>query len=367
MKRLPGSVMSSEVQPVSCKTALPWWRDTLNLLVPCSLLGFALWLFGLGSLWLQLLVSNGIGLTMRTSIRWMQQRWPQQSIWRHTAQALMLVMLLWFGLPALWLHWQYNFTLQISPTMILLFVLISSAMTVFYYLLDQKHQLQQALIQAELTQTRQEKQLLQQQLRLLQSQIEPHFLFNTLANIQALIRIEPKQAGQMLAALTTLLRQSLSQSRADTIPLADEISFSRAYLQIQQIRLGERLQLDWQQSANLPLQHAIPPLLLQPLLENAIQHGIEPMRGAGQLQVLISATPQQLICKIANSAPQAPPSPANDVATTEALNNTSPRQDHGIGLSNTRERLAQHFAGKASLQLHSPRPGWVEVQLEIPL
>lgn len=359
--------MSSEVQPVGCKTALPWWRDTLNLLVPCSLLGLVLWLFGIGSLWLQLLVSNGIGLTMRTSIRWMQQRWPQQSIWRHTAQALVLVMLLWFGLPALWLHWQYNFALQISPTMILLFVLISSGMTVFYYLLDQKHQLQQALIQAELTQTRQEKQLLQQQLRLLQSQIEPHFLFNTLANIQALIRLEPKQAGQMLAALTTLLRQSLSQSRAETITLAEELSFSRAYLQIQQIRLGERLQLDWQQSADLPLQHAIPPLLLQPLLENAIQHGIEPLRGVGQLQLQISATPQKLTCKIVNSAPVAAAEPTHSDVASEPVATTSPRQDHGIGLSNTRERLAQHFAGQASLQLHRPHPDQVAVLLEIPL
>lgn len=366
--------MPSETNRETIQPALPWWRDTLNLLIPCSLLGCVLWLFGIGTLWLQLLISNGIGLTMRTSIRWMQQRWPQQSIWRHAVQAILLVLLLWFGLPSIWLQLRHDLTLQISPTMLLLFVIISGAMTVFYYLLDQKHQLQQALIQAELTQTQQEKQLLQQQLRLLQSQIEPHFLFNTLANIQALIRVEPKQAGQMLAALTTLLRQSLSQSRADAISLADEISFSQAYLQIQQIRFGSRLQLDWQQSADLPLQLPIPPLLLQPLLENAIQHGIEPLRANGVLQVRLTAEPHKLVCRIGNSVPaaiatepalsQSASKPSEDIASADR---PVQRQDHGIGLSNTRARLQQLFGDRALLQLTRPQADWVEVHLEIPL
>ena len=363
--------MSSEAHAAPCPPAMPFWRDSLNLLLPCSLLAVALWLFGIGSLWLQLLISNGIGLTMRTSIRWMQRRWPAQSIWRHTTQALLLVLLLWFAAPALWLQLRHDLTLQISPTMLVLFVMISGAMTVFYYLLDQKHQLQQALIQAELTQTRQEKQLLQQQLKLLQSQIEPHFLFNTLANVQALIRLEPKQASQMLAALTTLLRQSLSQSRADTITLADEIRFSQAYLQIQQIRFAQRLTVQWQQSDDVPLQQQVPPLLLQPLLENALQHGIEPNRGDGTLQVQLSVHANTLCCCIRNTVPEpgasdqavvSPPAPDPITATPD-----SGRRDHGIGLGNTRQRLQQHYGEQATLQLSRSTPGWVTVSLEIPL
>ena len=364
--------MSSESRPLPCaqpQPAVPFWRDMLNLLIPCSVLAVVLWLCGIGTLWLQLLISNGIGLTMRSSIRLMQRRWPAQSVWRHTAQALLLVLLLWLLLPMLWLQTFHNLQLRITPVMVLLFIIICLVMTVFYYLLDQKHQLQQALIKAELTQTQQEKQLLQQQLKLLQSQIEPHFLFNTLANVQALIRLEPKQASQMLAALTTLLRQSLSQSRADTIPLADELRFSQAYLQIQQIRFGDRLQLQWQQQSDLPLQLQVPPLLLQPLLENALQHGIEPNRGTGQLQIELSSDNNKLCCRIANTVP---PAASASASATESTDSTKPpaerpRQDHGIGLSNTRQRLVQHYADKATLQLTYPTADWVVVSLELPL
>jgi hypothetical protein len=228
-------------------------------------------------------------------------------------------------------------------------------MTAFYYLLDQKHQLQQQLMQTALKQSEQEKQLLEQQLKLLQSQIEPHFLFNTLANVQALIRIEPQQASQMLAALTTLLRQSLDQTRAQLVPLADELSFSRAYLQIQQIRLGERLQLDWQQSDDLPLQLPVPPVLLQPLIENALQHGIEPLRSGGQLQVRLFVEAQKLCCVLINSMPS--------VATVQAPDG---RRDHGIGLSNTRTRLQQRYGDLAGLTL-TLADQQAMVRLEIPL
>ena len=228
-------------------------------------------------------------------------------------------------------------------------------MTAFYYLLDQRYQLQQQLMQTALKQSEQEKQLLEQQLKLLQSQIEPHFLFNTLANVQALIRIEPQQASQMLAALTTLLRQSLDQTRAQLVPLADELSFSRAYLQIQQIRLGERLQLDWQQSDDLPLQLQVPPVLLQPLLENALQHGIEPVRSGGQLQVRLFVEQQKLCCVLSNSIPSVSDSQSQ-----------SGHQGQGIGLSNTRARLQQRYGALSGLTL-SLADHQAIVRLEIPL
>ncbi len=359
--------MSSNTPPAPCDTqATPWWRDTLTLVVPCSALGLLFWLFGMGPWWMQLLIANGIGLTMRSSIRWQQRRFPSLSMLHNTLLALLLVVVLWYGGPTLYFSWYLDHHVAVNPTVVVIVVLVSAGMTYFYYLLEQKHALKQALIQAELTQTQQEKQLLQQQLRLLQSQIEPHFLFNTLANIQALIRVEPKQASQMLAALTTLLRQSLSQSRAEQIRLADELAFSRAYLQIQQIRFGDRLQLDWQQDDGLPLEALVPPVMLQPLLENAMQHGIEPRRGEGRLCVSLRYQPQRLICTIGNDT-VAPDVPLPSSTHAQQTASEASRHDHGIALANTRERLRQHYGEAARLELTRPSETWVEVVMEIPL
>jgi len=352
--------MPSDSPTTSGKRQIPWWRDQLNLLVPCSLLAMLFTFFGMGPLWLQLLYSNGIGLTMRTTIRWLQRRHPTQSMTLHTVIALALAGLLWFGVPMGWTWWQFSaagkeFKPGFDLSLLGIVAVVSLAMTAFYYLLDQKHQLQQQLMQTALKQSEQEKQLLEQQLKLLQSQIEPHFLFNTLANVQALIRIEPQQASQMLAALTTLLRQSLDQTRTQLVPLADEISFSRAYLQIQQIRLGERLQLDWQQSDDLPLHLQIPPVLLQPLIENALQHGIEPLRSGGQLQVRLFVEQQKLCCVLINSM-----LPVTSADTPDNF------KGHGIGLSNTRARLQQRYGAMSALTLTLADHQAI-ARLEIPL
>ncbi len=352
--------MPSDSPPVHCKGQPPFWRDQLNLIVPCSLLALLFTLFGMGPLWLQLVYANGIGLTMRTTIRWLQRNRPALSMTLNTLLALALAGLLWFGLPLGWTWWQLSeagkeFKPGFDLSLLGIVGVVSVAMTAFYYLLDQKHQLQQQLMQTALKQSEQEKQLLEQQLKLLQSQIEPHFLFNTLANVQALIRIEPQQASQMLAALTTLLRQSLDQTRAQLVPLADELSFSRAYLQIQQIRLGERLQLDWQQSDDLPLQLQVPPVLLQPLLENALQHGIEPVRSGGQLQVRLFVEQQKFCCVLSNSIP--------------SVTDSQPHGSHkgqGIGLSNTRARLQQRYGDLSCLTLTLAEHQAI-VRLEIPL
>lgn len=352
--------MPSDSPPIQCKEQPPFWRDQLNLIVPCSLLALMFNFFGMGPLWLQLIYANGIGLTMRTTIRWLQRNRPALSMTFNTCLALVLAGLLWFGLPIGWTWWQFSaagkeFKPGFDLSLLGIVALVSLAMTAFYYLLDQRYQLQQQLMQTALRQSEQEKQLLEQQLKLLQSQIEPHFLFNTLANVQALIRLEPQQASQMLAALTTLLRQSLDQTRTQLVPLADELSFSRAYLQIQQIRLGGRLQLDWQQSDDLPLQLQVPPVLLQPLLENALQHGIEPLRSGGQLQVRLFVEAQKLCCELRNSTPPVAVAPKPD-----------DRQNHGIGLSNTRARLQQRYGDLSALTL-TLADQQATVRLEIPL
>ena len=139
------------------------------------------------------------------------------------------------------------------------------------------------------------------------------------------------------------------------MPLADEISFSRAYLQIQQIRLGERLQLDWQQSDDLPLQMPVPPVLLQPLLENALQHGIEPVRSGGQLKIRLFVEQQKFCCVLTNTVPA-----VTDSQLPEG------HKGQGIGFSNTRARLQQRYGNLSTLTLTLAEQQAI-VRLEIPL
>ncbi len=129
-----------------------------------------------------------------------------------------------------------------------------------------------------------EKRATEAQLRLLQGQIEPHFLFNTLANVQTLIEHEPVKARQTLEAFTDYLRASLGGLRKDKSTLGDELDLARAYLELIQARMGERLQFTIEADAGLRAL-PMPALLIQPLVENAIHHGLEPQVDGGMLRI----------------------------------------------------------------------------------
>ncbi|SCZ66757.1 sensor histidine kinase [Thiohalomonas denitrificans] len=120
-------------------------------------------------------------------------------------------------------------------------------------------------------------------LQALQARIRPHFLFNSLNTAASLTHEHPELAEQALEDLADLFRASLSDSRT-LVPFADELSLSRRYLAIEQLRLGERLRVRWDVEA-IPEQWAVPPLVLQPLLENAVCHGIEPLAGGGMIDI----------------------------------------------------------------------------------
>ena len=121
-------------------------------------------------------------------------------------------------------------------------------------------------------------------LRLLQAQIEPHFLFNTLANLQALIPIDPARAQEMLRHLDGYLRASLATTRSDWDTLAGEFALLKSYLEILAIRMGPRLQFELDLPPDLAAAH-LPPMLLQPLVENSIRHGLEPKIEGGTVSV----------------------------------------------------------------------------------
>ena len=180
-------------------------------------------------------------------------------------------------------------------------------------------------------------------LQSLRMQINPHFLFNTLNSITALIYVNPRAADEMLGDLSELLRRSLDTMDEQEIPLAQELEFIGAYLRIQQKRFGERLRLE--QSVPDELMKAmVPALILQPLVENAIRHGIEPRRGPGLISIEAKQEGKHLHLIVRDDG-------------RGLLADARGSERPGIGLANTRARLQglygqnQTFSfGKAELQ-----------------
>jgi two-component system sensor histidine kinase AlgZ len=180
----------------------------------------------------------------------------------------------------------------------------------------------------------------------LQSRIRPHFLFNTLNSAIALVRAEPAKAEAILEDLSDLFRNALVE-HGPSVTLADEITLARRYLDIEQVRFGERLQVEWalDERAN---EARLPPLLLQPLLENAVRHGVEPSPQGAQIRISTQRRGSTVVLKITNATP-AGPGP----------------QGHGLALGNVRDRLRLLHDVQCSFQtIH--KNGLFQVRIEVP-
>ena len=177
-------------------------------------------------------------------------------------------------------------------------------------------------------------------LQALTARIRPHFLFNSLNAVLSLIRAEPRRAEAALEELAELFR-ALMRDHRELLPLADEIALCRKYLALESLRLGERLQVDWAVDADPP-DILVPPLMLQPLLENAVYHGIEPLGGAGTLSVCCVRRGEQLHVEITNPLPT--PSSASGRHVTAPGSH--------MALANIRERLALYYDLEARLETH---------------
>jgi LytS/YehU family sensor histidine kinase len=196
----------------------------------------------------------------------------------------------------------------------------------------------------------QEKRLIEAQLRMLQAQIEPHFLFNTLANVQSLIDISPATAKKMLALFNDYLRASLARTRGSKGTVQQEFDLLGAYLGILQIRMGERLSFRLDSPSDL-CDCALPPMLLQPLVENAVRHGLEPKVEGGAVAVSVSRTGNWLRLEVSD----------NGLGLPEAVNG------QGVGLGNVRERLASLYGGRARFELVGQAGGGTLARIELPL
>src|SRR5204863_4839679 len=140
--------------------------------------------------------------------------------------------------------------------------------------------------------------LAEARLQALQARIRPHFLFNSLNAVLALIRRDPKRAERSLEDLADLFRTLMSDAR-QFVRLEDEIALLERYAELEQLRLGERLRLTWELDA-APSDALLPPLVLQPLLENAVYHGVEPGTGAGEVLVRIERRGDRVLARIEN-------------------------------------------------------------------
>jgi LytS/YehU family sensor histidine kinase len=222
---------------------------------------------------------------------------------------------------------------------------IGVAVSYFFY---SRERLAASLAQAEQA----ERMAVEQRLQLLASQLEPHMLFNTLANLRALIGVNPQRAQAMLDRLIVFLRATLDASRAATHPLATEFARIADYLELMQIRMGSRLQtclLLPDGLAALP----VPALLLQPLVENAIKHGLEPHVQGGRIELSAERVGAELLLRVRDTGVGIAPEVASN----------------GFGLTQVRERLATLYGAAASVELApaADAEGGTLVTMRLPL
>ncbi len=194
-----------------------------------------------------------------------------------------------------------------------------------------------------------EKKTVESHLKFLQAQIEPHFLFNTLSNILGLLDTDLTKAKLMLTDFTHYLRLSLAKTRESTTTLSQEIDMIKAYIEIFKARMGERLKYKFEIQDHIG-ELPFPPMIIQPLVENAIKHGIEPKVEGGE--IIISAKKDQDFLRI---------------CITDTGLGFIEQNNNGIGLTNIRERLNSLYDDKANFEVMENVPCGTTVKIEVPI
>lgn len=200
-----------------------------------------------------------------------------------------------------------------------------------------------------------ERQLAQARLQVLQAQVEPHFLFNTLATVDYLIETDPPRASKMQKALITYLRGALPQMRQQSSTLGRELRLVTSYLDLIKMRIEERLEVEIAVPEALRSAE-FPPMMLQTLVENAIKHGIEPKPDGGRVRVAASLQNGQIAVEVSDTGVGLPDGELLD----------GPTSGTGVGLQNIRDRLAMLYPGRSTLMLHSGAAGGTLVRITLP-
>ena len=240
----------------------------------------------------------------------------------------------------LWLDRFYNGLL--ASTILYATVLIVT------HLLDSRERLAEQRAET----ARLNEQLSKAQLEALRRQIEPHFLFNALNAIAGLVREQRNEAAVgMIAGLSDFLRRVLKESSRQQVPLGEEVEFLQRYLEIEKVRFGERLQL----SVDVPgefLAAEVPSLILQPMVENAVKHGISKRAQGGAIRIRAFRSDGMLTLSVYNDGP--------------GLDSNGYADASGIGLANMRTRLESLYGSRFELQMKNQEPGGVEALVSVP-
>jgi sensor histidine kinase YesM len=217
-------------------------------------------------------------------------------------------------------------------------------------LLRERHARDQArILRSDAERHRLEKNMLESRLALMQAQVEPHFLFNTLANVQHLVETDPPAASRMLDSLIHYLRAALPQMRESVTDLGREVAMARAFLEIHRVRMGSRLDFAIEVPEGLECRD-FPPMMLISLVENAIKHGVDPCCECGSITIRAEEVAGRLRVSVAD--------------TGEGIRAT--QGGGGVGLANIRERLRALYDGSARLVLEENAPHGVVASIELP-
>jgi LytS/YehU family sensor histidine kinase len=304
-------------------------------LIGCCTIGVMFWMFNQGLLWHQLVYSNAIGILIWLFIDVARFRLApaSQNYWPRFPFHIIFVLvgtLTGYILGTLigdLVAGQSTLELMEKNPRRFIALIVETFMISIAWTIAMTQQVKLRLAREEAERAR---------LKLLETQIEQHMLFNTLANLRALIGADPQRATKMLDHLDNYLRSTLSGSLGNEHTLKNELDRLLDYLELMAIRLGNRLSFSIDVPQSL-LGQMIPTLLLQPLIENAIRHGIEPIVRGGNIQITARQVGQTCKIKVHDNGKGFELSPSNQ----------------GFGLGQIRERLAVQYGGKATLNIQS--------------
>jgi len=224
--------------------------------------------------------------------------------------------------------------------------------SLFFYVKRRESQAQSALLRADAERHLLAKQAAESDLKLMQAQIEPHFLFNTLASVQYLTETDPPQASLLLGHLLEYLRAALPQLRSASTTLGKELEMVEAYLNILRMRMGPRLAFSIDVPPTLRAL-PFPPVLLISVVENAVEHGLEPKAEGGTVRIDATRVDERLRVTVTD--------------TGRGLGDAKTSDGRGVGLANVRERIAALYGGRGQFILENAQPCGARATIEVPL
>jgi two-component system, LytTR family, sensor kinase len=299
-------------------------------------------------------------LALRLARRYPPSRWKRVSTWAVHLAACAGIGLVFSAWVAMWEEWLNPWMLMPGPDPflqlwrqkflngLLSYLILYSLILLVGHMLDSREKLARQRTET----ARLNEQLSKAQLNALRRQIEPHFLFNTLNAIAGLVREKRSDAAvSMIAGLSDFLRRVIEDSDRQQVPLAEELQFTQQYLDIQKVRFAERLQFGVDVPAEL-LPAQVPSLILQPMVENAVKHGIAKRVQGGAIRISASRSNGRLTLRVYNDGPGLP-------AGWE-------KNQPGIGIANVQTRLQSLYGDAFEMSVRNREPGGVEVSVSLP-